>query len=91
MLEILHRLDSPFGPTYTRAAPLQVQPERRLLPVGARKSLSRRLRFAHAEPKGLKRGWGWGGSGWSWAFAVHPVGGTSTTMEIKNAGKGAGV
>lgn len=21
-----------------------------------------------------------------WAFAVHPVGGTSTTMEIKNAG-----
>lgn len=86
MLEILHRLDSPFGPTYTRAAPLQVQPERRLLPVGARKSLSRRLRFAHAEPKGLKRGWGWGGSGWSWAFAVHPVGGTSTTMEIKNAG-----
>lgn len=35
-------------------------------------------------------GWGavegGGGSGWSWAFAVHPVGGTSTTMEIKNAG-----
>lgn len=57
-----------------------------------RKSLSRRLRFAHAEPKGLKREWvgerlrEGGGSGWSWAFAVHPVGGTSTTMEIKNAG-----
>lgn len=35
---------------------------------------------------GLGSGWGRGGSGWSWAFAVHPVGGTSTTMEIKNAG-----
>lgn len=65
MLEILHRLDSPFGPTYTRAAPLQVQPERRLLPVGAwsQEKLIATSPFCACRAEGVETGLG---LGWKW-------------------------